>query len=360
MTSRGMYDVLNGEYIGGTVGQMYAAAAGYPIVDAVFTYVNGSEPHFRAQLANFTKLPEESGYRDFGQLRYGMRSVLQYAPWVRNIILVVSSQRQVPLWLDVNHPKIRVVEHREIWEDPSQLPSFSSHQIEWNLHSIFEVAPNILYFNDDMALTMPLLPKQLWTVTGEPLLHEDWIAPNNASTEVNAFGKSLAYVHNLFDQHYGKQNLRRAAAHGPFLFNTTIMKMIREEWKEEFDRMYCSSRFRTDHDMQFQFAYQQYIRSKKDGNGRPVVPFGNSSYSEYYYIKRISDNPALNLLAFQKIKSVPRQFICLQDNIKQPALILQEDARKFRERKKSTELSVFKSVIQFYEGLFPAKAPWEL
>ncbi|WP_075022307.1 hypothetical protein [Actinomadura madurae] len=46
-------------------------------------------------------------------LRYSLRSLAQYAPWVRHIWLVTAGQ--VPGWLDVRVPGLTVVDHRDIF-----------------------------------------------------------------------------------------------------------------------------------------------------------------------------------------------------------------------------------------------------
>ena len=50
------------------------------------------------------------------ELRYSLRSLHMYAPWVRNIFLVTDDQ--MPAWLDTEHPGIQVVGHREIFRRP--------------------------------------------------------------------------------------------------------------------------------------------------------------------------------------------------------------------------------------------------
>lgn len=82
-------------------------------VDVVFTWVNGSDP---AQVA---RLEQHHGnaqhlaimYRDYGLLRFAVRSIEKNAPWARSIILFTNGQR--PDWFNESAPrfalKIRVV-----------------------------------------------------------------------------------------------------------------------------------------------------------------------------------------------------------------------------------------------------------
>lgn len=63
---------------------------------------------------------------DNGELRYSLRSIETFAPWVRRIYLVTNGQ--VPAWLNVNHPRIVVVRHEDIFDNKTHLPSFRCAQ----------------------------------------------------------------------------------------------------------------------------------------------------------------------------------------------------------------------------------------
>ena len=59
-------------------------------------------------------------YRDNEELRYSLRSVWQFAPWVRNIYIVTNGQ--VPKWLNLDNDKIWIVTHEDIFKNKSHLP----------------------------------------------------------------------------------------------------------------------------------------------------------------------------------------------------------------------------------------------
>ena len=65
-------------------------------------------------------------------LRYSIRSVEKFAPWVRQIFVVTNGQ--IPYWMDMDNPKIRIVTHEEIFVSRRHLPTFSSPAIEANIH----------------------------------------------------------------------------------------------------------------------------------------------------------------------------------------------------------------------------------
>ena len=250
--------------------------------------------------------------------------------------MVSDRATQTPSWLNT-HDDVTIVEHREIWDDLSQLPCFNSNTIESHLHKIPGVAEAILYFNDDVALTQPLKPYQhLWSAPGVPILYQAWGVPTKMEEVSDHFGRSLVHVKQLFNERYGVQ-VRKTAAHLPFLFNTSIVKQLQADWKPEFDKM---SRFRSDVDMQTQFSYQQYVRSKKDENGNAVFNYKTAGDGALHF-EELTDNAWGNARIFQKVIRNPKQFLCLQDSLSEP------------------KTKVLAGIHKFYESLFPTKAPWE-
>src|SRR5215207_2446825 len=60
--------------------------------------------------------PSLHRFRDNGCLRYSLRALWRYAPWIDKIHLVTAGER--PAWLDPDHRSVRLVRHEEIF--PSQ------------------------------------------------------------------------------------------------------------------------------------------------------------------------------------------------------------------------------------------------
>jgi hypothetical protein len=143
-------------------------------VDIVYTWVDGVDPRWcsrKARYANADQLAElhdsaanEARYFSRDELRYSLRSVAMYAPWVRRIHIVTDEQ--IPSWLNLDHPKIRVIDHKEIFSDPSVLPVFNSHAIESQLHHIPDLAEHYLYFNDDFFIGRRVFPETFFHANG--------------------------------------------------------------------------------------------------------------------------------------------------------------------------------------------------
>src|SRR5690606_13050857 len=140
-------------------------------VDVVYTWVDSADPAWREAHRRYSQEYEAHNpsadnaerYIDREELRYSLRALWLFAPFVRHIYLVTADQR--PSWL-VDHPKLTVVSHREIFPDPSVLPTFNSHAIESCLHRIPGLSEHFLYLNDDVFLGREARPEDFFTLAG--------------------------------------------------------------------------------------------------------------------------------------------------------------------------------------------------
>lgn len=143
-------------------------------VDVVYTWVDGSDSEWRERMratrdradlrANAPSSVSDSRFTSRDELRFSLRSLEYYASWVRRIFIVTD--RQVPDWLNTDDPKITVVDHKDIFSNPSVLPVFNSHAIESQLHHIPGLADHYLYLNDDCFFLRPTDPELFFTANG--------------------------------------------------------------------------------------------------------------------------------------------------------------------------------------------------
>ena len=125
-------------------------------IDFVIPWVDGADIKWQLQKELHTGNAVDVNdvrYRDWGILKYWFRAVEQFAPWVNCIYFVTCGQ--IPDWLNVEHPKLKLVDHKEYLPD-EYLPTFSSHPIELNFHRICGLSEHFVYFNDDMFLNAPV------------------------------------------------------------------------------------------------------------------------------------------------------------------------------------------------------------
>ncbi|MEO3766837.1 stealth conserved region 3 domain-containing protein [Streptomyces sp. B8F3] len=113
------------------------------------------------------------------ELRYALRSLATYAPWIRRIHLLTDDG--TPPWLDTAHPGLKVVAHREVFADPTMLPTSNPRAVESQLHHIEGLAEHFLYFGDRLFLGTETVPENFFLANGltrffvspaqEPLRH---------------------------------------------------------------------------------------------------------------------------------------------------------------------------------------------
>ena len=139
----------------------------YNTIDFVVMWVDCNDPVWQTKKKSYDDGIGESSterYRDWSNLRFWFRSVEKYAPWVNKIHFVTDGQ--IPKWLNINNPKIHIVNHKDFI--PLEcLPLFNSSAIEIGAHLIPDLAEQFVLFNDDMFLTAPIT-KEYFYVNSVP------------------------------------------------------------------------------------------------------------------------------------------------------------------------------------------------
>ncbi len=124
-------------------------------MDAVISYVNCNEPVWRAEFDKYCTDFESKKffYYDWGTLKYVLRGISLYMPYIKNVFLIVSNIEQVPDYVD--QTKVKIVLHKDIIPE-EYLPTFNSCTIETFMNMIPELDEEFVYFNDDMIPISPI------------------------------------------------------------------------------------------------------------------------------------------------------------------------------------------------------------
>jgi len=307
-------------------------------VDLVYTWVDGNDPAWQERKAQHTPGADTHNFsatrlarfanRD--ELRYALRSAWMYANWARTIYLVTDGQ--VPEWLDTAHPKVRLVQHREIFRDPAVLPVFNSHAIESQLHHIDGLAEHYLYLNDDMFFGRPVEP--------ELFFHGNGIAKFFVSkTPIDLNPRSLRDLpvmtaaknqRDLFERDFGV-TVRRKFDHAAHPQLRSVLEAMEQRYPEMFEQV-ARSRFRHPDDFSIPSSLLHYYAY---AIGRAVP--GDWDYG-YQDISQANTPRRLDSM----LRRRPQVF-CLNDIDSQEH---QLDAQHVALR-------------QFFGEYFPLPAPWE-
>ena len=143
-------------------------------IDAVYTWVDGSDSNWLARRTATLRGLDTGAFNEDAmtrarfehrdELRYSLRSLEQYADFVRHVYLVTDGQ--IPDWLDSEARGLTVVDHSEIFLVDDHLPTFNSQAIEARLHRIPDLSEHYLYLNDDVFFGRRVEPDLFFTRSG--------------------------------------------------------------------------------------------------------------------------------------------------------------------------------------------------
>ncbi|WP_205471518.1 stealth conserved region 3 domain-containing protein [Nocardioides sp. SYSU D00038] len=311
-------------------------------IDVVYTWVDGADPAWNAaredRLAALTgaarstaQTRESSGQARFlsrDELRYSMRSVHLFAPWVRHVYLVTAGQ--VPPWLDTDHPGVTVVDHREILPADA-LPTFNSHAIETGLHRIPGLAEHFIYFNDDFFLGRPLRPEAFFTPSG---LSATFLARHAIGLTDNPdappFLKAAWNNRRLLQEAFGVVTTNNLA-HVPYPHRRSVLEEIEQRFGDVVGAT-ARSPFRsgTDISMLSSFAQHYALMTGRAWLGEADHVFVNISSSDLEFQLR-------------PVRKREQDFICLADHHDHAIVAAHLD----------------QTLQEFMQVYWPVAAPWE-
>ena len=143
-------------------------------IDLVYFWVDGNDPKWRAKHDAFcgktSGTVETNGINRFAnndELKYSLRSVAMYAPWIRKIFIITDDQ--VPVWLDTSNPNVKIIDHKDILPAES-LPCFNSCLIGHYAYRTPGLAEHFLLGNDDTYINREVAPGDFFTSDGLPIV----------------------------------------------------------------------------------------------------------------------------------------------------------------------------------------------
>lgn len=186
-------------------------------IDLVYLWVNGNDPEWIAKRNAFIGEPSNTEvnckgrYAENEELKYSLRSVELYAPWIRKIFIVTDNQ--TPEWLDTSNSKIQLVDHTEILP-PESLPCFNSSVIDHFLHRIPGLSEHYLYANDDMFINRTVSPDDFYAPDGLPIFRFSYRRPfrkillkyqiNIRKKPLNRYSQAIENAARLVEERLGK------------------------------------------------------------------------------------------------------------------------------------------------------------
>jgi len=307
-------------------------------IDMVFSWVDGSSAEYQAERARQMEGQvvgegddSEARYRQIDELKFALRSVYLFAPWVRRIFVATDSP--APSWL-VEHPRVTIMRSEDFFADTSTLPTHNSHAVESQLHHIPGLAEHFLYSNDDMFFGRPVGPEMFFSPGGVTKFIE-------ASTRIglgenhparSGFENAARVNRALLLERFGKVTTRHLEHTAAPLRKSILFEMERE-FPEDFART-AGSRFRSSTDISVTNSLYHYYALM---TGRAVA----QTRARVRYIETTLRSALRQMKRLGKRRD--QDMFCLNDGSFPE---IPDDVRR-------------EAVTTFLQRYFPFPAPWE-
>ncbi|WP_445155395.1 stealth family protein [Arthrobacter sp. Hor0625] len=307
-------------------------------IDLVFSWVDGSSPEYvaarRAQMAGVVVGEgddHEARFRQINELKYALRSVYMFAPWIRRIFIATDSP--APEWL-ADHPGVTIVRSEEFFADPSVLPTHNSQAVECQLHHIEGLSEHFLYSNDDMFFGRTVRPDMFFTPGGitKFIEAETRIGLGENDAERSGFENAARVNRKLLWDRFGRITTRHLE-HTAAPLRRSLVAQMEEEFPAEFAKT-AASRFRAADNISVTNSFYHYYALL---TGRAVTQTAAK-------VRYVDTTARAGLSYLPKLLAKRNMdFFCLNDG-------------SFPEVPADERAEV---VTDFLEKYFPIKAPWE-
>lgn len=307
-------------------------------IDLVFSWVDGAQLEWqRARARRMASYvvgegdSSEARFRQLDELKYALRSVNLFAPWIRNIYIATDSPR--PEWLD-EHPRVILMRSEQFFRNLDDLPTHNSHAVESQLHNIPGLSEHFLYSNDDMFFARPVRPEMFFSPGGITRFIEAGtrigLGDNNVAR--SGFENAARVNRQLLERKFGRV-ITRHLEHAPTPLRKSVLQELEREFPADFARTSASA-FRQATDISVTNSLYHYYALL---SGRAVT----QRQAKVRYIDTTAHAGLLQMRSLLIKRSY--DFFCLNDG-SFPEVSAEERAVAVRD---------------FLEHYFPIPAPWE-
>jgi hypothetical protein len=307
-------------------------------IDLVFSWVDGAAIEWQRARARRMKAyvvgegdDSHARFRQLDELKYALRSVYLFAPWIRNVYIVTDSPR--PEWL-AEHPRVTIVPSEEFFADPAALPTHNSQAVESQLHNIPGLSEHFLYSNDDMFFGRSVSPEMFFSPGGVTKFIEATtrIGLGDANIARSGFENAARVNRRLIQERFGR-TITRHLEHTPTPLRKSVLRDLEAEFPEDFRRT-AASAFRSATDISVTNSLYHYYAWV---TGRAVA----QTDAKVQYIDTTMRVGLADMTKLLKRRNI--DMFCLNDG-SFPELTAEERAAAVR---------------SFLDSYFPIAAPWE-
>ncbi|KAF2073051.1 hypothetical protein CYY_005634 [Polysphondylium violaceum] len=331
-------------------------------IDAVYIWLDESD-------SNYLKKRKEEGfeldrnntndYRQLDQLKYSLRSLDTYAPWIQNIWII--SDDQIPSWYhsNENNQKLQFISLEVLYSNRSHLPTFNRLSIESNLYNLPEQVSNcFLYFNENVVLKSPVNPTDFFDENFNQVLFEsDNVFESTLYDNliekgtIDDFYKSLLVSGRLLDKAWVSDNdnkdnrihlFNSVIERGVYTFNRKILIEMSNELDQQLQQISSQKVKLSTTDIHIPFIYNQYVKKLSSNSNN-----NNSNNSKYQYKVTNGFNfygELSELSTLQDAKETESKVLCLNNNLNPLDEFYNQDVEQ---------------ILKYYNSIFVDPSPWE-
>lgn len=182
-------------------------------IDAVITWVDGNDKYWQKKVNKYAKpkidfknKKNSCRYNSIGEINIAIRSIIKFAPFVRNIYLITDSQTprsfaNLQKLAEESNINLILLDHKIVFKDYEHyLPCFNSCSIGTVVFRIPGLSEHFILFNDDTFLMRKTQPKDFF-VNGNPIIRGKW-----EKFKENRKLRKIYYKFQLSTRGYSKEN----------------------------------------------------------------------------------------------------------------------------------------------------------
>lgn len=318
-------------------------------IDLVYLWVDGSDPVWREKRSRHNVVlgneshNNEARWRNNDELKYSLRSVEKYAPWINRIFIITDNQ--CPDWLDTTNPKVRIIDHSQIFPADA-LPVFNSQAIESVIYKIPGLSEHFIQGNDDTLFSAPVYPSDFFNPDGTTIVRFSGVRMRDSKLRGGSMYVKVVYaMRNMIHNRFGVK-INHMPHHNFDSYRISDIK----ECVGLFPHLWAAtaySRFRNENDIQ-RCIVGYYVVATKRGTMKKVGRYNRLSgvfkkIHSFFTNRFASDSRCIpaNVGDYTKVmnKYNPLMF-CMNDDEN----TTEEDCAR---------------IVEFLERLFPGKSAFE-
>jgi len=213
-------------------------------IDFVVPFVDDTDSEWQNLFKKYNYfIPSRQRYHDNGTLLYQLRGIENFMPWIRYIFLIVQSESQIPNWIRKDHPRLKIVLHKDYIPE-QYLPTFKSSNIENNVHHIKDLSENFILANDDMIPIKPISENRYFKGDRPVLPKEEnpyYVAPSSESTMQNTIFR-ISQLERIYLNSVDFKGLKHKHLFIPY--NKTFWRKVIERFKFSFEISFKEKNYR--------------------------------------------------------------------------------------------------------------------